>query len=177
MGLFDFSQFKDFAKKAQNTFEEIKDSFVTENNGVAVCPYCNTSVEVGDKSVVKCPHCGSTINAKQNLSTANGETKQFDYAVCVHKDDDEGFCAYDLEHDCQSEYSNSVAEALDDIKQQVEDILQDSIDCGDGYELITEQNLLNNKTAKKAMEKDGDRIKHITLNLTPRPDYNTDKDW
>lgn len=195
--------FKDFAEKLNDIAEDANNAInnVMKNNKLSESENKTPKTTIRQKGVVKCENCGASLSPKtfelyttceycgfkniNEISNSNAQkinvssdknTVTVDYPVLVHKEDSEGFMAYDLDLDLYSNYHDSVSEALSDIKIQIQNSWNGILEGGEEFEPITEEKLRLNKDAIKSLSQ-GDRIKTIQFSVNKKPDFNEDADW
>ena len=176
MGIFNKNIFKEledgiknFSQKVKENFNESKNELFKENQ-IKKCPNCGANIESGD---YECKYCGQNIkprNGNQTKREPNVNAQRVNYPVLVEfEEDEERFYAYDCQTDTSSEGFKSVANALEDLKKE----LQEIIDEGDGFKIWTEEQLSQKFYAKGRLKK-GAKIKFVELEYI---DPKNDPDW
>ena len=185
MGIFNKNIFKDLENGLKNFGQRVQQNIDNDKKLQDVkCPNCGSQLEQKRESkTLTCEYCKTTFdnpnytvtlfNRKTERDSKDTETKT--YPVLVVKDSD-GFYAYDEQTDTGSEYHDSVAEALKDLKEQMQEFIQESIDEG-GFEFYTEAQLLEKKNVQKTIQKQEAKIKTIELSYKKPVNYDEDPDW
>ena len=169
MGIFNTNIFKELKEGLENFSEKVKKNF---NEGkeeqeeiITKCPNCGANLNT---SLSKCNYCGATLNVKNKTKKVGANSTKIKYPVLVELNDN-GFCAYDCQTDYCSDTHKSVAEALEQIQEELQDILDD----GDSFYPWTEKQFLEDSVVQKAIKK-GSKMKFIELDYI---DPEKDPDW
>ena len=121
-------------------------------------------------------------NQQAPAAENNNPNKEYiDYAVLVQQSEEgDGFFANDYVHDAFTKTYYTVQEALNEIKTEVEEVLQEIVnECGKlpNNEIGTEAALLKNRDIQKMIQRGEAKIKIIRVSYQKPFDANNDPDW
>ena len=157
---------KDFKNRMKENLNEDTDKKDSEQKK---CPNCGAMLENGKG---KCQYCGLEYKSKSQSNkepAPNSEKISYPVLVQYENDAEGGFYAYDCQTDTGTDCYRSVAKALDEIKKELQDIL----DGGYKLKFWTEEDLSKKIYAKSQLKK-GAKIKFIELEYL---DPENDPDW
>lgn len=186
MGIFNFKIFKELGDSIKDI---VNDNVQKDKPQSFKCSNCGAQISASSKKTVKCEYCG-TENTNPNYSAISNIFKDDDdekegdvvtkqYFVLVQKLEDGGFTAYDAQTDTQSDVFDTVLEALDDIKKEIVDVIEEQIEDGElCFEFLTEEELLKDRAVQRAI-KNGEKLKpiDITYHAPKNIDYDSDPNW
>lgn len=171
MGIFNTKIFSELEEGLKNFSDRVKNNFNENESSVQKCPSCGAQLKSG---VSKCEYCGSNVNVKSSIGQKNSNhenAQTYNYPVLVAIDDETNkFYAYDIQSDYGTDTYSSVAAALEDMQNELQEIVND----GEyGFEMWTEEKLMQKKYAQKEIN-NGAKIKFVELQYV---DPKNDPDW
>lgn len=148
------------------------DIIVNKQQVKIVCDMCEAEIITDNLTAeVDCDHCGATNHNKNYIKKQLGSNYHV-YPVLVKKDFD-GYMAYDCDYDIYTDCEETVLQALQSFKTEIEQVLTEKVEEGGVLEIPTEQEYLQNVYVKKEIE-NGAKLKFIKIKVATE---NDDPNW